>query len=385
MVRRHTVTILLGILFSLVLSACVPKDAALVPEVSEVSTDAAEELAAELLTPYVSGSVEEAAWLYSRFLQGDIPGYYRSGGAYWLASVYFCGDNSEYSRFNIRDLNDDGIPELYNEGPGPYCDIWTVSNGRIEQMVSLGTGWSVLPNGAIFYYRPGSSGNDINYSYKGISKKSQKYPDISLRASSVGDSREFVEFWIDSEEVSQEKWEETRDVYLVLRDAEPHPDEIAITFVEWAESLEDFALPPNSPEDVLTVESGENYSITAAEFRGETGYALTLNNSKGEAARCIRYGNTYPNVQYVSDSVFKVVKYLGSEYSTTWFYDAENDLSSPIYHQRQLHITEQLAVYTEYDGSINKTVLKVSHMFSPGNYTETLVLKNRMSSNSGLL
>ena len=328
-------------------------------------------------SPYAAGSVEEAAWLYARFLRSEIPGYHEDGSAQWLGDFYFrCVDDESLDTYSVRDLTGDGIPELFL---GRSAEIWTIENSRVVNLISYSHSyWTLLPIGAIYYERPGNSHSQTYIRYEGITEKSKQYPDISLAYQESYNDFETDMFWINGVEVSKEKWDETTSVYFAIKNAAPEEDEIALVFSEWIKSLEDFELPPKTEIDATVVEGDGSFSIIATDFGNhanpDRAYTLTLYDRKGLPVQTVGYGQYHPNIHYVSDSILQISYHAGSGFMYYWFYDTKGDTLSPMINDFPI-VQDRTLVSFSYDRSFDKMVLKVSDMFDPDLYTEIFDLK----------
>ena len=322
--------------------------------------------------PYAVGSLEEAAWLYARFLRSEIPGYHKNGNAQWLGDYGFrCVDDNSLDSYTVRDLTDDGIPELYI---GYGAEIWTIENSRVINLISrTHSWWTLLPIGAMCYYRPGSG--HAEFYYEAISAKSKRYPDITLSVKDLDNDGEMDFFMINGEEVSKETWDDISSDYFSLRNAEPEEDEIPVVFSEWITSLADFELPPKTSIAATVVSGDESYSIVATDFGSpvtpDRAYTLIFHDRNGLPVQTVGYGRNYPNPHYVSDSILQVSYHAGSGLIYVWFYDTVSGTLSPELIDN-LIVLDRTLVYFSYDLSLSKVVLKVSDMFNPELYTEII-------------
>ena len=325
-------------------------------------------------SPYSAGSLEEAAWLYVRFLRSEIPGYDKDGYVMWLGDFYFrCVDDNSLNSYSIKDLTGDGIPELFT---GRGDEIWTIENGRVVCLLShTHSWWTLLPIGAMCYYRPG--GDHAEFFYRSISDKSKQYPDIDLAVTYSSTDDKMDRYMINGEEVSRETWDEVSSIYFALRDAEPEDNENEVVFSDWLKSLDDFELPPKVSIDVTIIESDGHYCVVATDFGNpaapDRAYTLVLYDRHGYPIQTVGYGQHYPNIHYVSEYILQVSYHVGSGLVYEWFFDILSDILSPIYIDR-LFVMDRTLVYFSYDRDYNDIVLKVSDMFDPELYTETFEL-----------
>ena len=321
--------------------------------------------------------VAEAARLYMRFLRSEIPGLLGNDVEEWIGSYALCTDDSEFIRYSVQDLTGDGVPELFDNGPGNHSYVWTIENGRVVRLASIGTWMRLLPIGAIYYYRPGVGYSQ--YFYQGISAKSKEYPDVSLREVDTNNDGEMDLFLIDDEEVTKETWDEVASVYFALSAAEPQEDETSYIFSEWIAALEGFEPPPDILLHGPPVEGDENYRIfitNSGERLQYKGYTLVLFDYNGNIVQIIGYGDTYPLVEYISDGILQITKYGTSGWIEVWFFDTWSDILSPRYYvpYTPMFAMDRTVAYGSYDRDFGGLVLKVSDMFQPEAYTEIFAL-----------
>jgi len=188
--------------------------------------------------PLAGVTLEEAARLYLAFLRDEVPEYVGDDYEDWISFRYDIHQVQQI--LTMRDLTGDGIPELCSDGAG-VCYTRTIQNGKIVQLAYTGTYWTILPNGGLFYHRPGGAPSHDDYSYQALSPESRAYEDVYLSIYDMDQDGEFDTYFLNDEEVSQEKWQAVADMYFALRDAEPVEE---ISFADWFASLEIEAPPP---------------------------------------------------------------------------------------------------------------------------------------------
>ena len=189
---------------------------------------------------------ERAAVLYARFLQDDIFGYYiQDDGLLREASLSYLYDlERTFDIHYVQDLNEDGIPELFHFGPGNHS-IWTIQDGNVVSMEGLGTYWSLLPNGGLFYHRPGGAPTRDDHHYRGLSEESRRVPDLSFQSFDLDGDGINDEFYLGEEQVTEEEWRAVTDVYFALAQEE---EERAVPFLDWVEELGVELPPPEMDE-----------------------------------------------------------------------------------------------------------------------------------------
>jgi len=179
-------------------------------------------------------TIEAAAELYCRFLEGEIP----SADGVWLPMYY--GLDHLKNLAMVRNLTGNEIPELYFEGPWVMGAIWGIEYGQIVCLEHLGTYHKILSNGGIFYYRSDGLPHHDDYQYRGFSAESREYPDVYFSiypAYTIEGHTEKEKCFLDGEEVSREEWQAVADVYFALRDEEPDDTQLPTTFSQWLELL----------------------------------------------------------------------------------------------------------------------------------------------------
>ena len=332
-------------------------------------------------TPYPLGSVEEAAYIYARFLRSEIPGHLNDGSKFWTGDRRPCLDDNAFDNFFVRDLTGDGVPELCSFGSGYGCYIWTIENGCITYLASLGSWTRLLPIGAIFYHRPGVAGMDHIYHYMGISPESKQYPDISYSAIDTNNDGVLDSFHINGE-VSKEIWDEITSVYFALSTAEPAEDDMPVAFSKWTNMLDNFELPPVASINAEVVESDKGYRIVAI-YSGESeipdrSYTLLLEDYHGKnPLHTFGYGDNYPLVRFVSENILQITKNAGAGTTDVWFFSIIHGVLSPAFYSYPGNpVLSQgwTVISSPYTWEYGKFVLEVSDMFHPDIYTEIFEL-----------
>ena len=184
-------------------------------------------------------TIERAAELYSRFLEDEIA----STDGLWVSTFY----DSEIIKdiFMVRDITGDGIPEIYQSSPGVAGAIWSIENGQVVHVASLGSYLTLLANGGIFYQWSDGVPHHDEYWYMGLSPESKEFPDVDFGIYPADEALGLKETcFIGGEEVSREEWQAVADIYFALRDMEPDEAQRAVSFSEWIASL-DVSIEPS--------------------------------------------------------------------------------------------------------------------------------------------
>lgn len=183
---------------------------------------------------------EEAAVLYARFLQDDVTTYAWGKTQYHSYSYYGLNMESALDMYLVEDLTGDGIPELYNNNPGPSNPIWSIKDGRVIMIGRTDTYTKIAPNGGYFYHRPGGAPTHDVYWYEWLSPESKALPEASFSDWHPGNEPDFYHF--NGEEVTREEWEVLTAPYFALYEQERDEEE-SLCFREWAATL-GVELPP---------------------------------------------------------------------------------------------------------------------------------------------
>lgn len=180
-------------------------------------------------------TAEQAAEIYIHFLKNEIPCHEGDHSLYY--SDFSRTKEIPITGFYIRDLTGDGLPELYApDWKWPSIPVWSIQNGELTAIHSGSSYDTLLANGGIFTYVPGTAQSDV-YAYCWLSPESREYPEISFAAYDMDSDGEMDTFCIDGTEVAQDEWEERTAPYFALRDAEPTEEQKALPFLQWAAEL----------------------------------------------------------------------------------------------------------------------------------------------------
>lgn len=180
-------------------------------------------------------TAEQAAEIYIHFLKNEIPCHEGDHSLYY--SDFSRTEEIPITGFYIRDLTGDGLPELYApDWKWPSIPVWSIQNGELTAIHSGSSYDTLLANGGIFTYVPGTAQSDV-YAYCWLSPESREYPEISFEAYDMDSDGEMDSFYIDSAEVTRSEWEVRTAPYFALRDAEPTEEQKALPFLQWAAEL----------------------------------------------------------------------------------------------------------------------------------------------------
>lgn len=224
---RHT--FLLPLALALLLTACRPAPAEEEPTPTTEPPDMTQ---------------RDVAALYVDFLDGRVSCLEKDGSSAWFADLCWEREGARAEAIQgltVRDLTGDGLPELcaaphsLNVGGG---HIWTAREGRVELLDSLNAFYeSLLPNGGIFYHRPGAAPSHDDYAYRWLSPESQDLPECTFSAYDEDEDGAPERFYRDGEEVTEKVWQEQAAPYLALQEIEPAQDQQAVPFMDWLDGL----------------------------------------------------------------------------------------------------------------------------------------------------
>ena len=182
---------------------------------------------------------EAAVILYARFLQDDVLTFFDTWRESCYHSEFYSGLDMErvMDIYHTQELTGDDIPELFLPGPG-MTYIWSIEDGEIVCIDGKTTYETLLPNGGIFYHRPGGAPEHHDYHYQWLSPESHELPEMGAQTYDMDNDGvlETFSFWVDGDriDVTEEAWNEAMAPYFALLEEEPPPRP---TFREWVAEL----------------------------------------------------------------------------------------------------------------------------------------------------